>query len=79
MKIREITGLALMLLGSIPGLVWAGYAVYMLYIGPRIGWISEEFVDIEGTSLLWCGGMFAGIGLMVVGDAIRLARKDGKL
>jgi hypothetical protein len=70
---KTACGWILMILGTIPGMIWFFYAGYLFYIGPKIGWISDRFFDIEGTSLIWCALMFAGMPFVAIG--CELSRK----
>jgi hypothetical protein len=70
-RFYQLAGIFLMVCGAVPIVVWLGYAIYMLYLGPRTGWLSDRFMNIEGQSFIWCAGMFTGIGAMASGDELR--------
>ncbi len=70
MRLRRITGIALMVIGFCPTVAWLGYAGYMFYLGPRIGWLSDEFLDVEGQSLLCLMAAFIGIGVACFGGTV---------
>jgi hypothetical protein len=75
---RKVLAIALWILASVPIITWCSYAVYMLHIGPRIGWLSERFLDIEATSFIWCVLMFVGIGIGGFTQAVVWPDKEPK-
>jgi len=75
-KIRQIIGTTLMVIGLIPAFVWLGIMTYLLWLGPRAGWLSDEFLHLEGISFAWCAGMFLGIGVAAAGDFIRVGKEE---
>lgn len=74
--LRRIAFWAMFLTGLFPIVTWLWYAGYMLYIGPKIGWMSREFLDIESTSFLWCAGMFAGVAIVGIACGLVLPHKE---